>query len=267
MAVLTSRDFGYIGTKEMKEKLSNTINSIEQMEKWNGHLYNWYDTKSLRPLMPRYISTADSGNLIGYLITLSEGLKGYLKMPITDLQFLNGIRDTLYNGDEEGVKIFQSLGFEPIQSIDMFSWNRIVRDFSISDKFDGITNESWKIKIEEMLVTFNDERLEFMPAIDLIEKLPESLSAGCFSDYKDAFGEITALLKNNPSLEDLPNVYAHAEAIIGESMVGREQLDTEYPDDLIFLSELRQSFTASATAVSKFLMDYEELIRRVDSLR
>ena len=266
MAVLTARDFGYIGTKEMKEKLSNTITSIEQMEKWNGHLYNWYNTKSLQPLMPRYISTADSGNLIGYLITLTEGLKGYLKMPITDLQFLNGIRDTLYNGDEEGVKVYQSLGFELIQSIDMFSWNRIVRDLSTNDTFDGITNESWKMKIKEMLITFNDELLEFMPAIDLIEKLPKSLSTGCFSDYKDDIEEITALLKNNPNLEDLPDVYVHAEAIIGEIMFGMKQLETESPDDLIFLSELRQSFTASATAVSKFLMDYEELIRRVDSL-
>ncbi|CZQ86184.1 glycosyl hydrolase 94 [Trichococcus palustris] len=266
MAVLTARDFGYIGTKEMKGKVSNTITAIEKMEKWNGHLYNWYDTKTLQPLLPRYISTADSGNLVGYLITLSEGLKGYLKKPITDLQFINGIRDTLYNAGEEGMKIYQALGFEQMQAMDMFSWNRIVRELSTSGKFAGITNLSWRSKIEEMLVTFNNERLQFMPAIDLIEKLPESLSAGCFSHYKDDFEEIAALLKNNPILEDLPGAYARAEGIIGKIMLGITQPETESLDDLIFLSELHQSFAASFEAVGRFLMDYEELIHRVDSL-
>jgi cellobiose phosphorylase len=266
MAVLTARDFGYIGTKEMIEKVANTITSIEKMGKWNGHLYNWYDTKSLRPLLPRYISTADSGNLVGYLITLSEGLKGYLKMPLTDPQFLNGIRDTLYNGGEDGVAFYQSLGFEQIQYIDMFAWNRIVRDFSISDKFDGITNESWRNKIKEMLITFNDERLEFMSAVELIEKLPESLSAGCFSHYKDDIEEITVLLKNNPILADLPDVYAHAEAIIGKIMLSNAQLEKEFSEDLVFFSELQQRLAVSSNAVSSFLSDYEELIRRVDSL-
>ena len=78
--------------------------------------------------------------------------------------------------------------------------------------------------------------------------------------------EITALLKNNPNLEDLPDVYAHAEAIIGEIMFGMSQLETENPDDFVFLSELRQSFASSFEAVSRFLSDYEQLIRRVDFL-
>ncbi|TDT61306.1 GH36-type glycosyl hydrolase domain-containing protein [Fonticella tunisiensis] len=75
MAILSARDLGYITTSEMLEKLDKTIGTIERMEKWNGHLYNWYDTRTLEVLMPKFISTVDSGNLMGYYITLKEGLK------------------------------------------------------------------------------------------------------------------------------------------------------------------------------------------------
>ena len=50
------------------------LDTLERMPKWNGHFYNWYDTLSLRPLSPRYISTVDSGNLCASLITLKNGL-------------------------------------------------------------------------------------------------------------------------------------------------------------------------------------------------
>ena len=48
------------------------------MEKWEGHLYNWYDTVTLKPLSPIYVSTVDSGNFVGCLITVKEGLEELL---------------------------------------------------------------------------------------------------------------------------------------------------------------------------------------------
>ncbi len=50
------------------------VYTIEKLPKWNGHLYNWYNTNTLEPLMPRYISTVDNGNFIGYLYTLKQFL-------------------------------------------------------------------------------------------------------------------------------------------------------------------------------------------------
>jgi cyclic beta-1,2-glucan synthetase len=74
LANLTAHDFGYINTGQLIERTSNTINTMQRMEKYRGHLYNWYDTVSLAPLYPKYISTVDSGNLAGHLITLKQGL-------------------------------------------------------------------------------------------------------------------------------------------------------------------------------------------------
>lgn len=76
---LAARDFGFIDTPGLVERLERTIDSVERMEKWNGHLYNWYDTTTLEPLPPLYVSTVDSGNFVGCLMTVKEGLSEWLK--------------------------------------------------------------------------------------------------------------------------------------------------------------------------------------------
>jgi hypothetical protein len=65
------------------------------MEKYRGHWYNWYDTRTLEPLMPRYVSAVDSGNLAGHLLTLAAGLNQLVDRPVVGNQLLDGIRDTL----------------------------------------------------------------------------------------------------------------------------------------------------------------------------
>ncbi|WP_089609262.1 GH36-type glycosyl hydrolase domain-containing protein [Dehalobacterium formicoaceticum] len=77
LAILSARDFDFITTEQMAEKLKQTLNTIEKLKKWHGHLYNWYDTRTLEVLRPAYISSVDSGNFVGYLMTLKEGLKEY----------------------------------------------------------------------------------------------------------------------------------------------------------------------------------------------
>ncbi|MEF3303039.1 GH36-type glycosyl hydrolase domain-containing protein [Paenibacillus sp. GYB003] len=71
---LSARDFGFIDTAGMLDRIERTIATIEKMEKWSGHLYNWYDTRTLEPLPPVYVSTVDSGNFIAYLIALKQGV-------------------------------------------------------------------------------------------------------------------------------------------------------------------------------------------------
>ena len=75
LSVIAAFDMKFIEKEEAAIRIENTINTLDRMEKWNGHLYNWYDTMSLVPLRPRYISTVDSGNLQGYLLTTAVALK------------------------------------------------------------------------------------------------------------------------------------------------------------------------------------------------
>ncbi|MBO9608400.1 MAG: glycosyl transferase family 36 [Paenibacillaceae bacterium] len=77
-AVLAARDFGFIDTPGMTERLERTIGTIERMDKWHGHLYNWYDTTTLEPLPPSYVSTVDSGNFVASLMAVRQGLAEWL---------------------------------------------------------------------------------------------------------------------------------------------------------------------------------------------
>lgn len=77
--VVAARDFGWIDTRGMLERLERTTATIERLDKWEGHLYNWYDTATLRPLPPLYVSTVDSGNFAACLIAVKEGVKEWLE--------------------------------------------------------------------------------------------------------------------------------------------------------------------------------------------
>ncbi len=92
---LAARDMGYINTADLIEKIANTINTIEKMQKWNGHLFNWYNTANLEVLRPKFVSTVDSGNLEGYLMVLEEGLKQYAHKPVYDEAVIDGFFDLM----------------------------------------------------------------------------------------------------------------------------------------------------------------------------
>ena len=75
LATLAAHDLGFIGKDELASRIDATLTTMEGLERHEGHLLNWYDTRSLAPLPPAYVSTVDSGNLAGALMTLAEGLR------------------------------------------------------------------------------------------------------------------------------------------------------------------------------------------------
>jgi cyclic beta-1,2-glucan synthetase len=75
LATLSAHDLGLIGTEELVRRIGGSLGTIERLDRFNGHLLNWYDTRTLAPLLPAYVSTVDSGNLAGALLTLSVGIR------------------------------------------------------------------------------------------------------------------------------------------------------------------------------------------------
>ncbi|MBA2665879.1 MAG: glycosyl transferase [Trueperaceae bacterium] len=95
LTVSTARDFGWIGTTEMVERLEATLETMERMPRYRGHFSNWYDTRDLRILEPNYVSSVDSGNLCGHLITVSQACRERLgDLSLTPMVF-EGIRDAV----------------------------------------------------------------------------------------------------------------------------------------------------------------------------
>jgi cyclic beta-1,2-glucan synthetase len=96
LANLTAWDFGYISTGKFIDRTADAFNTMEAMERYKGHFYNWYDTESLQPLQPMYISTVDSGNLAAHLLTLRAGLVSLPDEKITGSKVFDGLLDTLW---------------------------------------------------------------------------------------------------------------------------------------------------------------------------
>lgn len=76
-SVLAARDFSFIDSRELYERLRNSMNSIIRLKRWNGNLLNWYDTKTLEPLNPQFVSAVDSGNFLCCLAALKQGVIEY----------------------------------------------------------------------------------------------------------------------------------------------------------------------------------------------
>jgi hypothetical protein len=95
LANLTAYDFGYISSGSMLKRCSHTLGTMQKLERFQGHFYNWYDTTTLKVLYPRYISTVDSGNLAGHLLTLRQGLASVTREGIFSSKLIDGFHDVL----------------------------------------------------------------------------------------------------------------------------------------------------------------------------
>ncbi len=95
LADLAAYDFGYLSVARLVERTQNTFGTLAKLERYRGHFYNWYHTRTLAPLAPRYVSTVDSGNLVGQLRVLASGLTNLVDTEIVPRQIFHGLRDTL----------------------------------------------------------------------------------------------------------------------------------------------------------------------------
>ncbi|MEZ0271606.1 MAG: glucoamylase family protein [Methylophilaceae bacterium] len=96
LANLAAYDFGYITAGELLHLTANTLTTMEKLERYHGHLYNWYDTRTLQPLHPQYVSSVDSGNLAGSLLALQAGLAELKDRPVLSPNVFQGLQDTLH---------------------------------------------------------------------------------------------------------------------------------------------------------------------------
>ena len=116
LSVISAYDLKFIDIKMCIDYLENIILTIDKLEKWNGHLYNWYDIKTLKPLNPRYVSTVDSGNFVGYLYVLKSFLLSKINYNLEQINFLINIVDGLIQ-DSDFSKLYSkenqifSIGF------------------------------------------------------------------------------------------------------------------------------------------------------------
>ncbi len=147
LSTTVAHDFGWIGMVDMVGRLEATLKTMTTMRRHHGHFFNWYSTRDLEPLEPRYVSTVDSGNLAGHLITLAQACRELQERPPLSSRVLDGIRDTL-----EPVR-------ESIEGSPLGARTEVVTELQVREALDAMTAglddppssiEGWAARLEQL---------------------------------------------------------------------------------------------------------------------
>jgi len=137
LANLAARDLGYLTGGGLIERTQATLATMLRLERHRGHFYNWYETRTLKPLQPLYISSVDSGNLAGHLLTLAAGLREQAGEPIFTPRIFAGLRDTvnvlqqLAPGDPLPAELDAELALPPAGLRPAFVWLQSAADRAV----------------------------------------------------------------------------------------------------------------------------------------
>ncbi len=102
LSTISAYDLGFISFGGMLDRLSPIVDSLKDLERFHGHFLNWYGIRDKRSLPPRYISTVDSGNLVGHLIATRELMRRYMYLPLLAPVHLEHVRRMLSKSEGPG---------------------------------------------------------------------------------------------------------------------------------------------------------------------
>ncbi len=94
LANMAACDFGYLSVGGLIQRTRDTLHTMHRLDRYRRHFYNWYETRSLKPMPPHYVSSVDSGNLAGHLMALSNGLREQADEKIMSRKIFTALQDT-----------------------------------------------------------------------------------------------------------------------------------------------------------------------------
>jgi cyclic beta-1,2-glucan synthetase len=105
LSTVAAHDFGYVGSLEMVERLELTFSSFEKLPRFRSHFFNWYDTRTLEPLIPQFVSTVDSGNFAGHLLAVKQACLEVSDRPLLAAHVMKGLADGIAMMSEEAARL------------------------------------------------------------------------------------------------------------------------------------------------------------------
>ncbi|MEO6328957.1 MAG: glucoamylase family protein, partial [Ginsengibacter sp.] len=263
LANLTACDFGYITNSVFIERIVNSINTIVRLQKYEGHLYNWYDTVSLVPLAPKYVSTVDSGNFVGHIITLKQALLSIGDEKIISGKLFEGLSDTISilieKAEDTGAlkkfkqqleDTFPSKHYDlPLLKPYLDDLDKAFREILVDLDFDPESeNDWWAEKITEELNNIKREVSLFLPWLSL-HPFPEK--------FRELFPDLPA----SPTLHQVAKI---------EELLLQKIIACYYPENGVieneWLNNFRASVTESARHAKEMLLKIEHLLTKCTEL-
>lgn len=245
LAVGAARDFGYIHTRALACRIRDTLDTIERLDRTEGHILNWYDTKTLKPLEPRYVSTVDSGNLAAYLWTIRQMCEELVDRPIVGPEAVDGVADAFALGGFE-VRRDASTSDLGATLARLYAWPAPAEGAAKDD--------DWWERAENTRKSWVDEVETLAPHLAWMTATPETVANQTgFAELRDALersASLRGIATDAPSAADLTR--EHAKRAVGAD---REWLDG-----------LSDRLDAGASACSRLADDLRRLGARVDKL-
>ncbi|HWQ72178.1 MAG TPA: glucoamylase family protein [Desulfitobacteriaceae bacterium] len=256
LANLSARNIGFLSLSETLARVDRTLGTLEQLEHWKGHFYNWYDTYTLNALHPLYVSTVDSGNLVVYLITLKSGLNDIMNKPVLNLKIARGLLDTYdlilneWEGEPEGdlVAFGQELNrINEGPDFDLKAWHELLKAFpGINIKSLSEEAAFWYSRLREMVYLYLEELEKICPWLEYSEDQEDYY--GCqFNDLllnsdsgftlQQLTEYYTQILNNNPAVSTAMEI-KHAIGNINNLQILAENLQ-ERLNNIIMSTDFR----------------------------
>ena len=271
LANLTAYDFGYISGTEMLLRCSNTLKTLHKMERYKGHFYNWYDTLSLSILNPAYVSTVDSGNLVGHLLILRQGILAFKSNSIFNMESYSGlhstvgvIQDLLKEDTNENIENIKSLLVNAISEKshslteikrNMDSLKALSEQITIIDE-NGETGK-WILKLINQVEKIREDVYSQIPWLSLLP-IPEAFNSIPQLDFNHSLlslqeinGELKEALaqyKNENNSENDSDWLVKVETAL---KIGTDVI----PEKLIRLEEFAENLEQLSNVEYEFLLD------------
>jgi cyclic beta-1,2-glucan synthetase len=284
LSSLAAWDLGYIGPRNFSSRLRNSFETIGKLERYRGHLLNWYDTQRLTPLQPRYVSTVDSGNLAGALLAFFQGCAEMREAPIIASSRWDGLVDALglleetarSLGRSDAHPMGQLLGEwvadmteDAVQARNHLErWDPILDPGRITelgdllgesiDASDATAGRStlhalriWIDRIDEQLGEIRQDLELLLPWHSLLfTRLPKLEDTGARRYLAEAVRELKRLLPADSSLTDIPRCGDQARALLETVKESITEFDIVGDDRNVIESWIENFQQAIANAVS-----------------
>jgi cyclic beta-1,2-glucan synthetase len=293
LSTVAAHDMGYIGASELALRLRDTFDSMDSLERLRGHFLNWYDTRTLVPLLPRYISTVDSGNLAACLLVLAQGCRDIGRRPVIHWQ---GVADTLRmlvhimdqtNLGKSAVElkeILTSLGNEAESMGDLaqFSPARLLKFLedgqveiekilwdAIQRSGEELSTESlralstWIQRVRYQLRHLRTDLQVLAPWLVALADVQELMDKPHMSvELASAWNDLLTTLPLNPTLGEIPEICARAAPLFERIM---DLLDADDSASFNWCEVLAYDIQSAQKFAASLSEDFDSLAQRAET--
>lgn len=302
LSALSAYDLGYLRRLDLVARLRSTFDSLRKLQRHRGHFLNWYDTQSLAPLPPAYVSTVDSGNLAACLLAFSQGCSTLLSDPVLRVERWDGLLDALgaladvvaqAGADAEPVlrhlagsrsrveagrddraqwrRLLSALAGEHRQELD-----RLILELIESESVrarPGLLGELrvWMDRLRFQIDSMGEEWRMLAPWLDAFDQLPDLLRAAeTGTPLGAAWQALAEALPLTVTIAGLP-VACEAAASRIEALKRALASDAGLPEiaireALAWCDRLADDLRATQTTATRMLRDYDALIAEAEAL-